>query len=238
MSFAGGVPLKRFYERAEAVADGGRFHIALDGRPVRTPGRKRLEVPTRALAEALAEEWAAQGETIDPMSMPLTRLVNTACDGVADAMDAVAEEIVRYAASDLLCYRAASPQRLTALQRAFWDPVLEWVADRFGARFLLSEGVVYVEQPAESLARIAENLPADPLRLAAVSLMTTLGGSVLLAFAVRYGRLSPEEAWRAAHIDEEVQESVWGLDQEAEFRRDARSRDYRAAAKLIDLIDE
>lgn len=229
---------KRFYTNAEAQAhEGGMFAIALDGRPVRTPGRNLLLVPDRALAEALAQEWQAQGTFIDPVSMPMTRLVNSALDGVATTMPEVAAEIVRYAGSDLLCYRADGPERLVELQREKWDPLLDWARDTVRAAFVLSEGIVFVAQPERTLEAVAAAMPTDPLRLAALNLMTTLGGSAVIALAVSRGYLGAEEGWRAAHVDEEHQEALWGADGEALARREARFRDFAAAAHLYAMLE-
>lgn len=243
----GGTPLapggerklpKRFYTEAAAREAGeGLFRIELDGRPVRTPGRNVVAVPSRALAEAMAQEWAAQDEQIDPLGMPLTRLANSALDGVAGAMEEVGGEVVRYAGSDLLCYRADAPDQLVALQAELWDPLLDWMRENFGATFMLSEGVVHVAQPSRTLEIVAGLLPDDPLRLAALNLMTTLSGSALIALAVARGRLTAEEAWRAAHADEEIQERLWGSDAEALARRATRFRDFSAAARLFALLD-
>ncbi|TCK28696.1 chaperone required for assembly of F1-ATPase [Ancylobacter aquaticus] len=228
---------KRFYKEARAAAtEDGRFRIELDGRPVRTPGRNLVAVASQPLAAALAVEWQAQVEVIDPMTMPMTRLANSAIDGVAPAMEEVGAEIVRYAGSDLLCYRVDTPAQLVALHAELWDPLLAWARERFGATFMLSEGVVHVAQPPRTLEALAAALPDDPLRLAALNLMTTLSGSALLAFAVAHGRLSPEEAWRAAHADEEVQEQLWGTDAEAQERRAKRFRDFEAASRAYALI--
>ncbi|MDR6954423.1 chaperone required for assembly of F1-ATPase [Ancylobacter sp. 3268] len=229
-------PIKRFYKDVSVVPGPEGFQVQLDGRPVRTPGRHMLSVPGAALAQEIAAEWAGQGETIDPLSMPITRLVNSAHDGVAAAMEAVGAEIVRYAGSDLVCYRTDGPAKLVALQAELWDPVLDWAKARFDARFLLAEGVMHVTQPQASLDAVAARLPGDPLRLAALNLMTTLSGSALIALAVLEGQLSAEAGWRAAHIDEEVQEELWGADREAELRRQARWRDFRAAARLAELL--
>lgn len=235
----GGKPVmpKRFYKQAAAApADAGLFRIELDGRPVRTPGRAHLAVPSLPLAEAVAAEWAAQGETIEPMTMPLTRLVNSAIDGVEANANEVAAEIVRYAGTDLLCYRADGPEKLVTLQRELWDPVLAWAREEFGARFVLSEGVRHVEQPKETLERIALKLPTDSLHLAALNLMTTLSGSAVIALAVWCKHLSALDAWRVAHIDEETQEELWGTDHEAQLRRESRWRDFTAAAQCLTLL--
>jgi chaperone required for assembly of F1-ATPase len=227
---------KRFYKSAAALEHEGGFVVALDGRPVRTPGRSLLSVPNRAFASELAGEWDAQGTHIDPVTMPLTRLVNSAIDGVTNTRDDVAAEIVRYSGSDLICYRADGPDRLVRLQRDIWDPLLSWVEQELGARFFLSEGIRYVEQPPKALEAVGGALPDDPLRLAALNLMTTLSGSALISLAVWRGAIGPAEAWRAAHIDEEAQEELWGVDGEALLRREARWRDYSAAARCLELL--
>lgn len=229
---------KRFYQVATSAENENGFGVALDGRPVRTPGRSFLSVPNRAFAEALASEWEAQGTHIDPVTMPLTRLVNSAIDGVANTRDDVAAEIVRYAGSDLICYRSDGPDRLVQLQRDIWDPVLRWAEQELGARFFLSEGIRYVEQPSKALEAVGSMLPSEPLPLAALNLMTTLSGSALISLAVWRGAIGPAEAWRAAHIDEEAQEELWGVDGEALLRREARWRDYSAAARCLELLKQ
>ncbi|MBS9475728.1 ATP12 family chaperone protein [Ancylobacter radicis] len=229
--------MKRFYTAAGvAPTEDGGFRIELDGRPVRTPGRHIVRVPSLALAEVMAAEWGGQGAFIDPMSMPVTRLVNSALDGVEPNRAEVAAEIVKYAGSDLLCYRTDAPAALVDLQRDLWDPLLDWARAEIGAVFFLSEGVIHVEQPERSLQAIAAYLPDEALRLAALNLMTTLSGSSIIALAVWRGRLSAEDAWRAAHIDEDVQQQIWGTDAEASARRTARFRDFSAAALCLQLI--
>lgn len=230
---------KRFYKAATVgVVDDG-FEVLLDGRPVNTPARRRVRVPARAIAEALAAEWAAQGEIIDPATMPLTRLVNTAIDGVADQMIAVEAELVKYAASDLVCYRAGEPEGLVAAQSAAWDPVVAIARDRLGARLALAEGVMFVAQSDEALAalalatrsRVGEG-PAAAFRLAALYELTTLTGSLALALAVASGEMTVDAAWAAAHVDEDFQMRTWGADAEALARRERRFTDMRAAAFL------
>ncbi|MGV1013804.1 MAG: ATP12 family chaperone protein, partial [Methyloceanibacter sp.] len=197
---------KRFYKEVAVADEGGGVGLRLDGKPVRTPLKKPLVLPTRALAEAVAEEWRAQGERIDPETMPLTKLANSVIDGVAGREQAVIGDIVAHAASDLLCYRADGPQGLVAAQKAQWDPVLAWAKDAFDAPFMLAEGVVHATQPQASLKRIEEQINhLDPFSLAALHVMTGLTGSALLALAVVLKRLTPEEAWQAAHVDEDWQ---------------------------------
>lgn len=228
---------KRFYREAAVEERDGAFVLVLDGRPARTPARRSLAMPTRALGEAVAAEWAAQEEIIDPGRMPLTRIANSAIDGVADQREAVIEDMAKYAGSDLLFYRAGEPERLVAEQAAAWDPILAAIREETGARFVLSQGVTFVSQPEASVAavraRIAEE--ASPFRLAALHVMTTLTGSVLVALATALRRIEPEAAWRAAHADEVYQESVWGRDDQAMARRDARETDFLAAARAYEL---
>ncbi|RBP06232.1 chaperone required for assembly of F1-ATPase [Roseiarcus fermentans] len=228
-------PLRRFYKTAEAREADGLFALTLDGRGARTPGRNRLAARSRAVMERVAEEWARQREIIDPADMPITRLVNSAVDGVAKAMEATRAEIVRYAGSDLLCYRAEAPEALAERQRLAFDPILDWAAETLGARFALAGGILHVEQPAETLAAVRAAVEAvdDPVALAALSVATTLTGSAVLALAVARGRLAPEEAWRLAHVDEDFQIETWGADEEATARRAARWRDMEAAASVL-----
>jgi chaperone required for assembly of F1-ATPase len=228
--------LRRFYKRADFVAaDGGGFALRLDGRGARTPGKRPLVAPTRAVAELIAAEWATQGETIEPLSMPATRLANSAIDGVADALAATRAEIANYAAADLVCYRAEAPQALVALQAAAYDPVLAWARDRLDAHFMATVGIAHVAQPEAALAAVREAVEAyvDPFAVAALHVMTSLAGSLLLALMTAEGALSPETAWRAAHVDEDFQIGRWGEDDEAKVRRAVRRRDFAAAAKVL-----
>ncbi len=213
----------------------GAFALALDGRLARTPGRNPLASKSRALMERVAEEWRRQGETIDPPDMPLTRLLNVAIDGVAGKMAETRAATAAYADSDLVCYRADEPESLAERQRQAFDPVLDWAEEKLGVRFNLAAGVMHVRQPPEALAAVRAALDAveDPTALAALSTMTALTGSVLLALAVADGRITPEEAWRAAHVDEDFQAERWGVDAEARARREARWREMEAAAGAV-----
>jgi chaperone required for assembly of F1-ATPase len=229
---------KRFYKEV-AVEDeeGGGGSLLLDGKRVRTPGKASLTLPAGALAEAVAAEWRGQGERIDPLTMPLTRLANSAIDGVKGREQAVIDDIVRHAASDLLCYRAEGPKALVEAQGKHWDPVLAFARDELKAPLVLSEGIVHVVQPGASLARIrGEFKGLDPFSLAALHVMTALTGSALLALAVLRGKLTPGEAWAAAHVDEDFQISQWGKDAEAKTRRENRFRDFAAAAKMLETL--
>ncbi len=228
-------PVKRFYRTVDVREDNGRHALTLDGRDVRTPGRNRLAAVSRPLMLRVAEEWARQGETLDPAHMPITRLLNSAIDDVARTMEETRAEIVRYAGSDLLCYRADAPEALAERQRLAFDPVLDWAAEKFGARFLLTAGMMHVAQPPETLAAVRAALETfdDPAALASLSVMTSLTGSAVLALATAYGFLSPAEAWRAAHVDEDFQNELWGVDEEAAAGRDARWREMEAAATVL-----
>ena len=225
---------RRFYQRAEVEDADGEFRIVLDGRPVKTPARRTLAAPKRALAQALAAEWEAQRDVIDPAKMPLTRLANTIIDGVADAPSAVAAEVNRYLACDLVFYRAPGPTGLVAWQAKAWDPVLAWVREALGARFVLAEGIAFVAQPAQSLAAASSAIPTDPWRLGAMHAVTTLTGSALIAIALARGALSVDAAWAAAHVDEDWNMKFWGRDALALERRAARFSEMQAAATVLE----
>lgn len=226
---------KRFYKDVSIGESDGGFGVLLDGRTVRTPAKRPLVVPSAGLAERLKAEWEAQAEEIDPAKMPVTRLVNTAIDGVADNADAVIDEIVRFAGTDMICYRADSPERLVAIQQEAWDPVLEWAAEALGARFILAQGVIHQEQPAQAIAAFATALEKfrSPLELACIHTVTTLTGSAILALALAHGRLDAETVWRLAHVDEDWQIEHWGTDEEAFRRRELRRQELDVAAAVF-----
>ena len=227
---------RRFYDKASTVAATDGFAIELDGKGVRTPAGRVLAAPTQALAQAIAAEWDAQREMIDPAKMPLTRLANSIIDGVGDNAAAVAAEIVKYLGSDLLCYRAASPQGLLERQARHWDPILAWVRTALGARFSLAEGVVHVPQPEMALAAARAAIPTDPWRLGAVYTVTTLTGSALIALALLRGALTVDAAWQAAHVDEDWNMELWGQDELALERRAFRFAEFQAAATVLALV--
>jgi len=231
-------PTKRFYKEVAVASQDVGFVVQLDGKPVKTPGKALLLLPTEKAAQLVADEFAAQGETLDLGSMPTYRLVNTAIDGVANDPQAVLEDILRFSSSDLLCYRADAPDSLVRRQNEAWDPVLDWARMAIGARFNLAEGVIHVEQPRETIAVLGVHLGqrTEPLRLSALHVMTTLTGSALLALAVDFGELDAEAAWNAAHVDEDFQSELWGQDAEAMARRASRKRDMLAAANLLEAI--
>ncbi len=228
-------PVRRFYRNVEVREADGRHALTLDGRGARTPGRNPLAAASGPLMLRVAEEWARQGERLDPADMPLTRLLNSAIDGVARTMEETRAEIVRYAGSDLLCYRAGEPESLAERQRLAFDPVLDWAARTLGARFALTAGVTHIDQPAATLAAVNRAVERfeDPAALAALSVVTTMTGSAILALATAAGRLSAADAWRAAHVDEDFQNEIWGVDDEAMARRAARWREMEAAAAVL-----
>ncbi len=236
---AASAPLpKRFYKEVSVREEpDGSFAVLLDGRPVRTPAKLVLAVPTRALAEGIAGEWAAQTENIDPSTMPLSKLAITAIDAVAQHAREVADDIVRYAGSDLLCYRAEAPQGLVELQARAWDPIMHWLEEQTGARFLFAEGIMPVTQSPEALEGVGRLVaPFDSFSLAALHVMTTLTGSAALALATALGRISADAAWAAAHVDEDWQIARWGVDVEAADRRERRRVEMSAASRFLDLL--
>ena len=219
---------KRFYERAGVDEGENGFRVLLDGRAVRTPARRELAAPSRAVAQAIAAEWDAQQEVIDPARMPLTRLANSVIDGVAGQIEAVVADVAKYLRSDLLFYRAGDPEGLVAAQCRHWDPVVEWARDALGARFVLAQGVMYVEQPPAAIEAARAAIPRAPWTLGAVHSVTTLTGSALLALALAARRIDAEAAWQAAHVDEDWNMQTWGRDEMALARRVGRQAESRA----------
>lgn len=222
---------KRFYEKAEVAPAEGGFAVTLDGKTVKTPARNPLVVPTEALANLIQREWHMQKDVIDPTQMPVTRLVNTAIDGIAAEPEAVAEDIVKYAGNDMMLYRAGEPELLVKRQSERWDPVLVWIAETFGARFILAEGVMYREQPAEAVEAVRSALAphTHPIALAALHTMTTLTGSALLALAYAEGRHDLATIWDLAHLEEDWTTEQWGEDEDARIRRAKRLVEMTAA---------
>ncbi len=229
---------KRFYESVGIEAREDGFSITLDGKPVKTPAKNLLTLPTREAAELVVAEWAGQGEHIDPATMPITKLANTAIDAVTNSLDEVFAEIVRFAGTDLLCYRADGPKELIDRQSARWDPLLGWVATAYGARFILVEGVMHQEQPREALQAFGRALERfrDPFQISCLNVVTTLTGSAVLALAFAEGAFDLDEVWTLAHLDEDWTIEHWGSDAEAEARRDARYGEYASAAALFHAI--
>lgn len=229
---------KRFYKGAGVEAVDGGFAVTLDGKAARTPVKAALRLPTAEAARLVAAEFDGQGEFIDPMSMPVMRLANTAIDGVANDTQAVLEDILRFASSDLVCYRANAPEALVERQAAHWDRYLDWVRAAFGARFALAEGVMHVEQPRETIAALGMHLRQreEAFRLAALHLATSLSGSALIALALEAGEVDAQTAWRDAHVDEDWNIEQWGEDAEAAARRAMRWRDMQGAAALLGAL--
>ncbi len=232
---------KRFYKEAtfSPGKDGITYQLLLDGRPAKTPQKRALAVPRPAFAEAIAAEWNAQRDLIDPATMPLTTLTCTTIDAVAEKAAEVAAEIVKYAGSDLLCYRVAAPHGLVERQQRHWDPILAWANQALDARFTLTTGLMPITQPPEVKAAIDAALHnSDPFALASTHVLTTILGSALLAIAVLKQYLAFDAAWSAAHVDEDWQISQWGADHDAEVRRAKRHAEAAAAAQIIGFMRE
>ncbi|MEN3748887.1 ATP12 family protein [Sphingomonas sp. HF-S3] len=225
--------MKRFWKEV-SVEDRG---IALDGRPVRTPGRVPLLLPTDALARAVADEWRAVGETIDPRAMPLTGLANAAIDRIAPDTARFAAGLAAYGESDLLCYRAELPEPLVARQVAHWDPLLDWARGRYDVHFETVTGVMHKAQPEATVARLSDAVAAlDPFRLAGLSPLVTVSGSLVAALALLEGAADPDSVWTASQVDEAWQAEMWGEDELATKARDAKRADFDAGARFLALL--
>lgn len=229
---------RRFYETVSIEASEGGWRVLLDGREVRTPGRRVLHLPTHAAGEAVAEEWQAQGERIDPETMEMTKLANTALDRVAGREPQIVEDIVAFAGTDLLCYSAENPESLVAAQAARWDPVLAWAGQALGVELSVGAGVMYFAQPEPAISRLRARLAAESAWvLTGVHNMTTLTGSAMLAMARRCGQLCDSATWQAAHVDEDWQIARWGEDHAASLRRSRRLAEFEASARFITLVE-
>lgn len=229
--------MKRFWTSAAARPAAGGWEIALDGRPVRTPARAALILPTAALAEAIAGEWQAQGQEVDPRAMPLTGLANAAIDKVAPARAAFAERLAAYGGSELIAYRADGPDSLVAMQQAAWDPWVRWFAQRHDAALTLTTGIMHVAQPAETLRRVAAAYAAfDDFHLAALDPVVTITGSAVLGLAMAEGLLTADEAYDAGHVDARWQEEKWGRDPLAAAAEATRRADLASAARFLRLL--
>lgn len=228
---------KRFYRSATAGGqEAAGYAVQLDGRQIKTPAGNKLVVRTKELAQAIADEWNAQGETIVPATLPLTKLANTAIDAVAERKTEVADDILKYAASDLVCYRAPYPAELAAAQALAWDPILSWIGVNYNAPFLTASGIAHVAQPQSSLEALRGVVSAfDAFKLTALHVMTTLTGSALIALAHVNGDLEASAAWAAAHTDENWEIARWGEDFEAAERQKARLSDFEAASRFFNL---
>jgi chaperone required for assembly of F1-ATPase len=228
---------KRFYTEVGLVEAAGGFVVTLDGKPIRTPSGRRVVIPAKELADAAAAEWADQKETLDPMTMPLTRLANSVIEGVIDRVPDVSDDLAKYFQSDLLFYRAGHPEGLVAREAAHWDPVLFWASETLGAHFILSEGITHVRQPDQAIEAARAALPDDPWSIAALHVITTLTGSALLALALAHGARDAEQVWAAAHVDEDWNADQWGVDEEAAGRRAARLKDFNAAVQVLQAVN-
>lgn len=226
----------RFYQNVTTSEDAGGVVVRLDGNPVRTPQKTVLAVPERALAEAIAEEWRSQGKTVDPSSMPFTRLAFAALDATSPDAARLRDEILAYGKSDLLCYRAESPKALALRQQEAWDPLLEWAAERLGARLVTSTGVVYREQPPQGLAALARALEGrGSFELVALHGAVSLTGSLILGLALVEGHLGATEAFALSRLDEAFQSETWGRDAEAEARAGAQAAQLEAIETFLRL---
>lgn len=222
--------MKRFWTDTSVAETETAFTVHLDGRGVRTPAKSPLSLPTRAFAELVAAEWDAQGEKIDPTVMPFTRLANSAIDNVTVNFDAVAGMLAEYGSSDLICYRAQSPAELVARQQAAWDPLLEWIAGEFAAPLNVGAGIMYVDQPADSTARLARQVrKLTPFQLAAFHDLVTVPGSLVIALAAIHGQASVDDLWAWSRIDEDWQAELWGVDDEAAEHAAAKQREFQTA---------
>jgi chaperone required for assembly of F1-ATPase len=231
------VQRKRFYASAGVGEADGGFTVTLDGKPIKTPSGRTVVVPSRSLAETIAAEWNAQGENIEPLTMPLTRLANSVVQGVVDHAEAVRDDVAKYFGSDLLFYRAGHPEGLVAREASHWDPILFWAAEALGAHFILAEGVMHVRQPDSAIAAARAGLPNNPWAIAAMHMITALTGSALLALALFHGVIDPDQAWTAAHVDEDWNAEKWGLDEEVASRKAAKLIDFKAAASILKALD-
>jgi chaperone required for assembly of F1-ATPase len=230
--------VRRFYKQVSVVGQGDDFFVLLDDKPVKTPARHSLAFPTRAAAELVAAEFSNQQTEINPTKMPVTRLANTAIDGVVNEIDAVLDDIKRFCGNDLLCYRADAPDSLVLRQTDAWDAYLNWIRDEYSVRLSITEGVMHVRQPVESIEALGQVLVtyADSHSLTCLHAMTTLMGSAVLALAVATRHATPEEAWGAAHLDEDWTIENWGPDDEAIQRRDYRWLEMIAAVQMLRAI--
>jgi chaperone required for assembly of F1-ATPase len=230
--------MKRFYKAVSVGAATGEsgsplFDILLDGRPVRTPAGNVLRLPTRALAEIVAAEWATQGETIDPLSMPHLRLANTAIDGAGNREKLIAA-ILRFGEADALCYRVRNPAGLAQRQREGWDPMLAWAERRHGARLAADAALTHIDQPPDARTALARAVEShDDFCLAALHAMASITGSLVLALALAEDEIGPARAFELSRIEEDYQAEKWGTDRQARARAETLSRELANAAQFL-----
>lgn len=231
--------MKRFWTSAQAIASEDGWSIGLDGRAVRTPARALLVVPGASLAQAIAEEWTGQGEEIEPATMPMTGFANATIDRVLPALGDFRGQVAAYAESDLLCYRADGPQTLIARQEAQWQPLLDWAGERFGIAFVVTQGIIPVDQPALTLAGLRAAVEAlDPWLLAGFVTLVQISGTLVGSLALMEGRLSADDLFAAASLDEAWQAEQWGEDAEESARLARRRTDFLNAARFCALAAE
>lgn len=229
--------MKRFWTTVELEPLDGGWGVTLDGRPVRTPARERLVLPTPALADAVAAEWRDCGETIDPRAMPFTGLANAALDRVATDPQRFADDLSAYAQSDLLLYRADMPRALVARQAAAWDPLLDWARQRFDVAFTPVTGIMPVSQPEETIRRLSTAVASlGPYQLAGLQPVVTIGGSLVVALALYEKAIAPEAAWDAVGLDVAWQAEQWGVDADAAAAEEGRREAFLSAAKFLELL--
>jgi len=230
--------MKRFWKEVAVVREADGWAIQLDGRPVRTPARAPLLVPTEAQAQAIAGEWRSADEEIDPRAMPFTGLANAAIDRVAPERQAFAGGLARYAEADLACYRSDWPPDLVERQKTGWDKLLAWARRRYDVDFSTTSGLRHVPQPQATVERLSHAVAAlDPFRLAGLSPLVSIGGSLVAALAVLEKAITADEAWQAVSVDERWQLEQWGADPEAEAALENKRRDFMAAARFLELLD-
>lgn len=229
--------MKRFWKEAAVVEASAGWGIELDGRPVKTPLRLPLQVPSRDLADAIAAEWNGVADDIDPRAMPMTGLANAAIDRVGPERAAFAANLARYADADLACYRADMPKALVDRQAEQWDSLLGWARRRFDVDFAVTTGITHVEQPPATVERLAHAVGTlDDFQLAGLSPMITAGGSLVAALAVAEGAWPAEKAWAAVSVDDDWQRERWGSDEEAEKALAGRKADFLAGARFVGLV--
>jgi chaperone required for assembly of F1-ATPase len=227
---------RRFFRQA-GLTGSGPYGIALDGRPLKTPGKRDFAVPSLALAEAIVAEWNGQGDRVDPDRMTLTRLANTTIDKVMGSEDKIIDDIVAYAGTDLVCYRATEPEGLVQREGKAWDPIIDWAAEFFDAEFQMIDGIIHRVQDDAAMQAVRKYLAGlDAMRLCVIHNLTSLTGSALIAAALGTGFLEPEDAWRAAHVDEDWQIERWGRDEEATQRRANQEEEFRQTMRFHNLL--
>jgi chaperone required for assembly of F1-ATPase len=229
--------MKRFWKEAAAAPSGSGWQVLLDARPLRTPARALLEVDGEPLAQAIAAEWALAEDKVNPRAMPLTGLANAAIDRVAPDPASFAASLSRFAASDLLTYRADGPRPLVERENNAWDPLLDWARARFGVEFVVTTGITPVDQPRATLETFDRTVAAlDAFSLAGLAPLVTVGGSLVAGLAVLERAVDVNTGWAAVSLDEAYQLDTWGEDAEARRALESREADFRAGARFLALL--